>query len=176
MVTGMTQQGSAAAERPRSFLACIIYFSNTMRGSWSVWCVHIQEEKTTFQVTTATPMTQQNWNPRHSCLLFNPTTFGLKAKACVEKPQVPLSGDSLYDPVLLLACWLAFLFINKSPFTVSTLCMDCSNHLLLDLGFLFVWLWVCSRNSHFLWYVLYVNSAPRHFASVSSCLAYNVPL
>lgn len=162
----MTQQGSAAAERPRSFLACIIYFSNTMRGSWSVWCVHIQSQQ------------QHPWHSRTG-ILDTPVCSSTPPPLVWRLRSVLKSHRCLCLGIFFMIqfyCWLAFLFINKSPFTASTLFMDCSNHRLLDLGFLFGWLWVCSRNSHFLWYVLYVNSAPRRFASVSSCLAYNVPL
>lgn len=82
---------------------CYLFFKHSEGEAGISKCVHIQEEKTTFQITTATLVTQQNWNPRDSCLLFNPTTLVLKTKTCAEKPQVSLSGDFLYDPVLLLA-------------------------------------------------------------------------
>lgn len=142
------------------FFWFVLFIFQTLWGEAGISkCVHIQEEKTTFQITTATPVTQQIWNPRDSCLLFNPTTLVLKTKACAEEPQVALSGDFLYDPILLLVCWLAFLFIKKkSPFIVFilwivlTICC-------WDLGFvlsvfLFGCLWVCSRNSQFFWYGL----------------------
>lgn len=128
------------------FFWFVLFIFQTLWGEAGISkCVHIQEEKTTFQITTATPVTQQIWNPRDSCLLFNPTTLVLKTKACAEKPQVALSGDFLYDPILLLVCWLAFLFIKKKLFYCFHT-KGCSNHLLLGLGIcslsFSVWLFV----------------------------------
>lgn len=127
-------------------------------GDWDdgVICVHIQEEKTTFKIKTSTPMTQQNWNPPDCCLPFSLTTWLLKTRACAEKPQVPLSGDFLCHPVLLLVYWLAFLFIRKKK---SICCWGLGFVFLRFWGFFFVCFgrWglvvVFSRNSQFFWYV-----------------------